>query len=375
MASTHRHCRFKVIFPAIVQLIIDKQKMPIIGGAFQVVSPSQLNVSLATSLNTPIEAKVKPMTLFLYNRETPEFSPFVNLSFPAIKVKGKTILGLTNETRPILNETELANWFSDVFDAKETALSARGDMKASSGALHFSAKLKKTIKIPGLNKLHGFGIIDMQLVLPPKDDGTNVKGTVNMPNWSVVTLGFGDLALNVLSGDTDKKIGLINVPNVVIPPGNHSFAFTGQIYIKEVLEDISAILESQAEALSKGNLKISATGNSTTVNGEHIPFAEKVLNNKRLESEVSVITLVSQIFGGLLTEGADGGPGLLHLIGDVVGNKTLVEEVLETFNSSGILDNMSSKGKETRSVVEGKPSLPIMMELVKMGIKMNSFRT
>ncbi|TPX18653.1 uncharacterized protein E0L32_002510 [Thyridium curvatum] len=362
---------FKVIFPAIVQRIIDDQKMPILGGAFFVVASDKLNVSLSSSLSTPLPATVDPMTMFLYNKDTPQYLPFANITFPQIKADGDTVLSIVNRTVSPTNDTELSNWFSNLFDADQSSLSARGEIRASMGALHMGAKLDKTLAIPGLRKLQGFGLVNMQLVLPPLDDGTNVKGVVTMPNWGILTLGFGDLAFNVFSGDSNLKLGLLRIPNVVLLPGNNTFAFTGELDIKGALANIGAVLDSQADPMSRGNLKLTASGNSTTVNGEHVPFAEVVLNSKKLGAEVPLMELVSQVLGGLLSGDDDGNhPGLLTIIGDMFGNVAFVEGILHGFNAT--FSAHSSNNTVTARTLLPKPRLTtrVALNLMRMGLRL-----
>jgi len=206
----------------------------------------------------------------------------------------------------------------------------------------------------------------MQLVLPALEDGTNVKGNINLPNWGNLALGLGNLTLNVLSGH--MPVGIVYIYNVTMYPGNNSYPFHGQLFLKDAIANIGALLDSQSEPLSRGSIRLGTTGNATMINGEHINFIEKVLNNKYIYSEMPVMTLLAQVLGGLLN-GDGNGPGLTEIISDLVGNKTFVEDVVNKLNSSGIVNELNSTLGDTKRLVKPKKakasSLAVMLKLFK----------
>jgi len=116
------------------------------------MSPTQLNVTIHTELDTPLPARLDPMTLHLYNSETPEYSPFLALQLPETHTNHLTELNIESQVVTISNETELIKWFSSVFDDRNTTLSNRGDTTVHLGALHYDVHLDKTVAMPGLNK-------------------------------------------------------------------------------------------------------------------------------------------------------------------------------------------------------------------------------
>ncbi|KAI1075133.1 hypothetical protein F5B20DRAFT_585537 [Whalleya microplaca] len=353
---------FLVILPAIVQRILDNQSMPVTAGAFVAISSEKLNISITTSLDTPLPADISPVNLFMYNERTPTFSPFVNITLPQLHIDGETQIVVTDQTVTITNETELISWFGDVFDQPKVTLSTRGEAPVHLGALHSTAKIDKTVEVNSLNKLSGFAIEDLQLILPAEANGTNIQGTLNLPNWGALTLGIGDLSLNLMSGDI--RIGLITIYNVLIPPGNNSRYFNGELYIDVLLQNFGKILSNQGDALSNGQIQIDATGNATVVNGEHIGFIEAVLNKRRVTSTVPVMKLASDLISSF-TNGSN--ISITDLLDDVVGNSTLIEDVLSHWNKTS-----STNTKLRRSLPSIRRSItgPAASTLLKMGMKM-----
>lgn len=75
----------------------------------------------------------------------------------------------------------------------------------------------------------------------------------------------------------DLVLGQATILNVVLKPGNNTVSLRGNLDIDKVLDNFSDIVESQRDALQNGELELTATGNSTTYNGVHIPYYETIL--------------------------------------------------------------------------------------------------
>lgn len=360
--SSDPECRFLVILPAIVQDIVDNQSLPVNGGAFLALSSTQMMVSLDTALDTPLPADLDALTLSLYNHETPDFSPFLSVDLPAVHINGNTDISVVNQTCTIMNQTELEYWFNNVFDQANTGLSVRGDSTVHLGALHSKAHIDKTVDVSSLNQLSGFGIEDLSLVYPPLEDGTNVEGTLNLPNWGALTLGLGNISLNLFSGDV--RLGLITIFDVVIPPGNNTRSFSGELFLHDLVQNFGKVLDAQTDALNDGKIRIDAVGNATVVNGQHIPFVEAILNKKRVTSYVSIIKLASDVINSLT---GGGSASVVDLLGEVLGNNTLIEQALSHWNPNGTAIATNAR-RSTPHGISGRRAL----NLLKLGMKMSA---
>ncbi|KAI0539878.1 hypothetical protein GGR58DRAFT_204426 [Xylaria digitata] len=358
---------FTKIIPAITQDIVDSQKLPIMGGAFRALSPTQLSVSLETELDTPLAASLDPTNLFVYNKDTPDYSPFFNVTLPKIHANHKTSVVVTNQTVTVTNETELVKWFDQVFDLPEVELSVKGKAMVHLGALKMSSNIGKTIKAASLNYLEGFGITRVRLMFPSLEDGTNMRGSLNLPNAGVLTLGLGNLTFNLFSGDI--KLGFITIYDVTLPPGNNTRNFDGQLYLNELVPNLGAILDSQSAALADGNIDLRAVGNSTMVNGVHIGYVEQVLNKKSLVATVPVIKLASDVVSSF---SADGNASLSDLLGDTIGNSTFIEGLLDHWNSTTKANGTKLPLKLSRSTPYESRTIkaPAAKSLLKMGLKL-----
>lgn len=360
-----------MIVPVIVQSIIKSQKLPINSGSIRAVSPTEIEFTLSTSLDSPLPAKIDAMDLSLFNKDTPDYSPFLTLGLPKSSVSKNTEIHVTKQMVTVENHTELVSWFNDIFDLPEAEVSVNGKPVVHLSSLTYKPTLKKTIKLPALNYLEGFGIIDLSFMIPAAEDGTNMKGHLNLPNAGILTLDLGNLTLNMLSGDA--KLGLVNVYNVALKPGNNSFDFDGEFYFKELVPNLATILDSQKDALGNGYIELNATGNATVVNGQHIKYVEEVLNKKTLRATIPVITLLTDVIGGVLNGDSS---SVYSLVGEVFGNSTLLEKALGHFDSDGRLKNETDTKRDLEGDAEARkklkrtnPGSSLMWNMLKMGLK------
>jgi hypothetical protein len=356
---------FEEILPAIVQDVVNEQKLPIRGGALYAESATMLNISIITTLHTPIPATVHPLTLQLYNKNTTGFSPFSNLTFPQVHVDGHTNNSIHNQQVLIQNQTELVKWFDAYFDDADVQLNvvANPKVEISMGVLKSKHHLTQTIHMPGLNYLNGFALETLKLILPAEKNGTNMAGTLSLPNAGVLTLGLGSLTLTIKSGDI--AIGTVHVPDVVLQPGNNTYSFTGELYLKTLISNLGTILTQQADALNNGYFELNTTGDSSIVNGQHITYLEKVLSTKTLTAKVPVISLVADFIQAFL--GGKGQGSLKDIIGDVFGNSTLLNQILQNFNET---QNEGGNGKTTRAVKKrDDPTRGLGLNMFRMALR------
>ncbi|KAH7151245.1 hypothetical protein DER46DRAFT_614487 [Fusarium sp. MPI-SDFR-AT-0072] len=359
---------FTVIIPAIVQDILNDQKLPIYGGALQVISPTEVNMSIETQLKTPIAATLKPMDLLLYSKETKPVSSFFKLQFPETHIKSHTNVTITNQTLLVTNETELTKWFNVFFDKPDAELSLEGKPEIRLGSLKYHRSLKKTVDIASLNYLDGFALKSLDFDLNAnRTSKNNMKGMLNIPNSGVLRLGLGNLTFNVMSGDV--RLGLINLWDLQLWPGNNSVPFDGNFYFDQLVPNLSEILDMQKGPLGNGYLEFNATGNTTIAGGEHIKYIEGVLNYKHIRFTFPVITLLGDVLGGLL----DANQGsLLDIFGTSIGNSTLLEHVLGHWDDNG---QGGSSNNTARSLMErSKTRAPKawMWSLLKLGLTRRS---
>jgi hypothetical protein len=193
-------------------------------------------------------------------------------------------------------------------------------------------------------------------VFPPEPDGTNLEGTVVLPNPSIVTFELvrypqlyhqvkiltqiqGNVTVNMIVGGIIIGEGRIN--NIVLVPGNNTIPIRATVDLKTCIDNLSTLLTSEAKALTSGNVVISASGNSTIFNGQHIPYYENVLNNLVLTGEMPLIQIILDSLENLL--GGSGNNTILNsIIGALSGNGTGTNLLTTFLNGLGNIGNSSS---------------------------------
>lgn len=152
-------------------------------------TPDSIVYSMEASLSVPagVTVDLKPMNLSLYTAETGSKNPYVEVSLPEYHLKGNSNITIVNQTATIMNQTEFIQFLTSAVTSENFTLSASGGTVAYLGILKAKIELTKNVELAGLAKLNGFAFASAAVVLPAEADGTNLKGTVVLPNPSIVT--------------------------------------------------------------------------------------------------------------------------------------------------------------------------------------------
>ncbi|RDW61738.1 DUF3712 domain-containing protein [Aspergillus mulundensis] len=335
---------FLVAIPAIAQRIVEDTSLPVYGAHITNPKPDAVTFTLDTGLTIPLglSVRLEAFELNLFNRDSDPEITYLTVPVPEYKIKGKTNITLTSDDTPVLDEDEFVRTLTKAVYSKRFTMSAIGKTTGHLGAIKAGITLDKDVELDGLDQLSGFSIDEAALVLPAMADGSNLRGRATLPNHSVVTFALGNVTLNLKSGSI--VLGTALLPNVTLLPGNNSVGFTGKADINSALANIGPILSAQTDALKNGEIELSASGNQTMFNGEHIPYFEQVLNDLTITARVSILKVVLDTLGDFLGEGSDGVIEQLTDILDRIDFGTLFEGV--DFNSlvgsvGDIIDNLN----------------------------------
>ncbi len=329
---------FKVILPAIVQLIVNQQPLPILGGSFQFQTPDSMLVNLNSSFKSPLPASIQPFSLQLYNRATPTFSPWLTMKIPKLRVNGNSQIRVVNQVQQITDGDEFTKWFGKFVDQEEVDLDVRADTATVNlGILESRPVLDKTITFKGLNLHRGIRLEHAQLVLPAVN-GRNLKGMLMIPNKSPISFGIGDYTLDVFAGGVN--IGYITILDTVLRPGNNAQALDGFIDLNVVAANLGVIIASQAASLADGMIEVTVTGRECYINGQRSTYIENVLNHRVLIIHASIATLVGDIVGGLFVpqlntgHGTEEGSSLIGAFSTVFSNQELMGRLAGRWNKT-----------------------------------------
>lgn len=140
-----------------------------------------------------------------------------------------------------------------------------------------------------MNRLQGLNITDLKIlsgqaeILP---DGSNLVGTVHIPNPSVLTLDLGNVTMN-LSVD-DKPIGYALIPNVLLKPGDNQMPMQSHVQQIEILQLVTTKYKNAV-------IPLDIIGNSTIKDGVHLTYYETALSHNAIRLDLSVAEALAGI--------------------------------------------------------------------------------
>jgi uncharacterized protein DUF3712 len=303
--------------------MINSSDLPIRTGTIRALDAGTIEFSATVGLSVPagFTVTIEPTTLSFFNRDADPYRPWVDVSLGEQRVSGESNLAVDRYVAAIKDEDEFGRFLDQLFASDTTVVSGRADTRVRLGALKADITLDKDIVVSGARRLEGFGFDKLNIVLPPEADGTNIRGALNLPNHSDIRLQLGNVSFNVMAGDL--VIGKVETWNTDILPGNNSVDFFGEVYLQSMLQNIDEVIRSQAAALAEGMIQLATTGNETKVDGERIPYVERVLK-PRIESRVPLLKALGDLLAGLLELPAfEDAEGLIEdILGGLAGNGT-----------------------------------------------------
>ncbi|KAM3510383.1 hypothetical protein MY10362_000007 [Beauveria mimosiformis] len=335
---------FKVILPAIVQLIVNQQPLPVLGGSFLFQTPDSMLCNLNSSFKSPLPASIQPFSLQVYNRATPTFTPWLTMQIGKIKVNGETQIRVINQMQHITDGDEFAKWFGKFVDQEELDLDVRADTATINlGILESRPVLDKTITFKGLNLDRGIRLEHAQLVFPLVN-GYNLKGMLTIPNKSPIAFGIGDYTLDVFAAGVN--IGYITIKDTILRPGDNLQALDGFIDLRVLVANLGAIIKSMAPSLADGMMEVTVTGRECYINGQRLTLIENVLNHRSLTIHGSIATVLADLVGGLLMPQLDAGHGTNQ-------GSSFIDAISTVFSNQTLMGNIADHWNKTRKRSEG----------------------
>lgn len=117
----------------------------------------------------------------------------------------------------------------------------------------------------------------------------------------------------------DLILGQATIFNVLLKPGNNTVSLRGHLEIQTVIENFSRIFSSQKEAILNGDIQLSASGNSTIYNGNHISYYEEILNELTLTARVPIMKALLETVEGMASDSDIG--NALSQVSDALGDR------------------------------------------------------
>jgi len=209
--------------------------------------------------------------------------PFATLLTPRAKaVDGAK--GTISQTVMLPNVEAFTNFSTAILLNEKVNLTLWGKTGLKLGGLPKTiVTYNKTVTMKGLNELKGFNLTKFHLVQPAEADGTNMRGTVLIPNPSVLSLQLGTVTLDLSVDGT--SVGKSRLENVIIEPGDNLVEMASTVNQTYVLGLITA----PGSKYPKGIIPLDVLGKTSVYNGKELSYFSKALASKKLRVDLNVL--------------------------------------------------------------------------------------
>ncbi|KAJ4382852.1 hypothetical protein N0V86_002077 [Didymella sp. IMI 355093] len=206
--------------------------------------------------------------------------PFIYINIPEAKSEGETYItvdqdvtfdsadGFTAYTKAVLASEELT-----------IDLSGKTTIHIS-GLPATKVDYNKKITMKGLNHLSGLTISDIKILSGAKEilsDGSNMLGTVHIPNPSVMTLDLGNVTMNL--GVASQPIGYALLPNLVLKPGDNNVPMQARV-------DQATLITLILSTYKNGILPLEIVGNSSVKGDTHLSYYEQAIKANTIKLDL-----------------------------------------------------------------------------------------
>ncbi|OCL01806.1 hypothetical protein AOQ84DRAFT_204035 [Glonium stellatum] len=216
--------------------------------------------------------------LFLEDTE-PNIIPFGYVEIPKTAVEHETTITV-DQTLNVTNMDQFIAYNKVVMNSDEFRIAIRGRTGLhQKGLSKINVDYNKVVTMKGLNKLSGFNITEIRVLSTPESDGSNMNGTVSIPNPSVLTIDLGNVTMDL--SVQGMPIGQSLLPDLVLKPGTNVVPMRSTVNQSVVIEMITS-------SFKNGILPLDIVGNSSISNGQHLGYYEAAIKANTLHVNLDV---------------------------------------------------------------------------------------
>lgn len=216
-------------------------------------------------------------------------APFLTIHVPQVKSEAKTDIVVEHDVT-ITNKDAFSKYTIETMEQENFFVYMSGKTKVRQPGLQpIPVNYNKKIPMKGLNKLSGLDITDLKILSGQGsvlEDGSNLIGNVHIPNPSFFTLDLGNITMNLAIDGT--AIGTSLLPNMVLKPGNNTFAMQSKVSQLEVLQLVRS-------KYNNGIVPLEITGNSSVYNGQHLEYFEAAIRSNTVKLDLNLGPALKEI--------------------------------------------------------------------------------
>ncbi|KAL3450228.1 hypothetical protein BJX65DRAFT_305681 [Aspergillus insuetus] len=210
-------------------------------------------------------------------------SSFATVTIPGMVARDNTALTV-QQWVPLANRTAFTDFAIAALTQETFGLSIFGKPKLKLGGLPtITVTYQKLVTLTGFNNLKGFKVVSM-LFDSNLPNGNNAKGTVYIPNPTLVTLSLGTLTMDLSSNGT--FLGNATVNDLVLKPGNNTVPMLSALDQERLIGIISELPESTYR------IPLTVVGKSSVYDGQEIPYFTAAFSATTLQIELDVLDVL-----------------------------------------------------------------------------------
>jgi hypothetical protein len=270
-----------VAIPHKAQKDLNKSTIEVLSQEVTSPSPEGLHLKLVTKAKSSSKFHPK-IEAFRAALSLEGQDPFLYVDVPEVKATAETDIVVDQDIK--FDSLESFNAYTKVaMGSEEFFVYMDGKTKIKlSGLNAIDVDYNKKIAMKGLNRLSGLKIFDIKILSGAKEilpDGSNMVGSVLIPNPSVMTLDLGNVTMN-LSVD-GEAIGTSLLPDLTLKPGDNTVPM--QSIVKQL-----TVVRMIKEKYHNGIIPLEIKGNSSIYNGQHLDYYEKAIQDNLIKLDLDV---------------------------------------------------------------------------------------
>ncbi|RDI89622.1 hypothetical protein Vi05172_g881 [Venturia inaequalis] len=217
--------------------------------------------------------------LFLENT-APDIKPFGYITIKKLHAGAMETITIDQDLE-IVDAHQFGLYNIAVLNSETYRVAVRGKTNLHLGAFPaVKVNFNKVITSKGLNKLKGFQVRDVKISLAPEADGTNMHGTVYIPNPSPMSIQMGTVVQDIYVGA--KKIGVTTIPDLTLKPGDNFIPM-------KTVSDQAVVIGLVSTQYKDGKLPVTIRGNSSTsLQGQKLDYFTAALRSNDMKTTLDL---------------------------------------------------------------------------------------